>query len=588
MSDLEYASDTSDENYDVMVDMMDDTDDEGASDSGDADVDDDDGKSEDSSSMSDDDAEGARGMRSDAENATRARGSEGNIIRRGLRRFLRRMHGGSEDASPSADDGVVGAGASGVAALRASGPPGSRSDVGMDGVDPDDALREASLERLTAVLHSQLAWRGGSGGTPHTNLDSLIRNREALGSWSPAKRTRVSSTVLPQGAPEVMDLGNSRAYIGHFAEGGNVFVAGFQNQIIRLYEVGHACGLRPWRLRKEIVARALNWTITDTCMSPNQQLLVYSTISPILHVVNINATDSIRSLQNITDLHMPLDFGEGFSEGTFGLWTIKFSHDGKFLLAGSSDYATYLYDVEAQRVVSRAHAHRDDVNTVAFMDDASNVYLSGSDDTMIKVWDRRCAADGVGKAQGILQGHTEGLTHITAKGDGRYFISNAKDQKCKLWDIRAMASKKGQAKKTRVPKFYWDYRWQPYPGNPDKVKHPNDRSLMSFTGHRVLQTLIRCRWSPMETTGQRYIFSGSQCGGLFVYDILSGKKTAEFKFHRSVMRDCDWHPTQPMLASVGWDGSVVRWRNLPDDAPRRSSTDFGNASPTNMTEDMGW
>ena len=117
-------------------------------------------------------------------------------------------------------------------------------------------------------------------------------------------------------------------------------------------------------------------------------------------------------------------------------------------------------------------------------------------------------------------------------------------------------------KKHRTPRFFWDYRWQPYPGNPNKVKHPNDRSIATFTGHRVLQTLIRCRWSPAETTGQRYVFSGSQCGGLFVWDVITGQQVAVYRHHRSVVRDCDWHPHRPMLATVGWDGNVVQWQDL--------------------------
>lgn len=58
----------------------------------------------------------------------------------------------------------------------------------------------------------------------------------------------------------------------------------------------------------------------------------------------------------------------------------------------------------------------------------------------MKVWDRRCdtRGEGLSRAQGILPGHTEGLTYMSPKGDGWYFISNGKDQKCKLWDIRAM------------------------------------------------------------------------------------------------------------------------------------------------------
>lgn len=37
-------------------------------------------------------------------------------------------------------------------------------------------------------------------------------------------------------------------------------------------------------------------------------------------------------------------------------------------------------------------------------------------------------------------GHTEGITYVSAKGDGRYVISNGKDQKLRLWDLRKMRS----------------------------------------------------------------------------------------------------------------------------------------------------
>jgi WD repeat-containing protein 23 len=37
-------------------------------------------------------------------------------------------------------------------------------------------------------------------------------------------------------------------------------------------------------------------------------------------------------------------------------------------------------------------------------------------------------------------GHTEGITYVSAKGDGRYIISNGKDQKLRLWDLRKMRS----------------------------------------------------------------------------------------------------------------------------------------------------
>ena len=54
-----------------------------------------------------------------------------------------------------------------------------------------------------------------------------------------------------------------------------------------------------------------------------------------------------------------------------------------------------------------------------------------------QVWDRR-ALRGTRPA-GVLIGHTEGITHLDPKNDGRYLLSNCKDQTARLWDIRKVA-----------------------------------------------------------------------------------------------------------------------------------------------------
>lgn len=99
----------------------------------------------------------------------------------------------------------------------------------------------------------------------------------------------------------------------------------------------------------------------------------------------------------------------------------------------------FVYDLESQRTILRVDAHSDDVNAVAFADSSSsNLLLSGSDDSFIKVWDRRSLSGQ--RASGTLVGHTEGITFVQPKGDGRYCLSNGKDQATKLWDLRMMVS----------------------------------------------------------------------------------------------------------------------------------------------------
>jgi WD repeat-containing protein 23 len=45
-------------------------------------------------------------------------------------------------------------------------------------------------------------------------------------------------------------------------------------------------------------------------------------------------------------------------ENVFGLWTLQFSHDGRELVAGSSDKSIYVYDLEANKPVLRIVAHK--------------------------------------------------------------------------------------------------------------------------------------------------------------------------------------------------------------------------------------
>ena len=61
----------------------------------------------------------------------------------------------------------------------------------------------------------------------------------------------------------------------------------------------------------------------------------------------------------------------------------------------------------------------------------------------------------------------------------------------------------------------FDYRVTKYP-RPRYANHPQDCSVMSYRGHAVLYTLIRCRFSPAATTGQQYVYSGSADGRIHV------------------------------------------------------------------------
>lgn len=88
---------------------------------------------------------------------------------------------------------------------------------------------------------------------------------------------------------------------------------------------------------------------------------------------------------------------------------------------------------------------------------SSNILVSGSDDNYLKVWDRRSLGDSgrFTRPSGVLVGHTEGVTYVAPKGDGRFVCSNGKDQTCKLWDLRQMYSADAFDKLDRLDVCKW-------------------------------------------------------------------------------------------------------------------------------------
>ncbi|XP_048441844.1 LEC14B homolog isoform X4 [Pyrus x bretschneideri] len=400
--------------------------------------------------------------------------------------------------------------------------PGNAAVHGVgNGQTPNKPLHNlehevAQLTKLRSAPNVRLTQIGPRRRDLPVSTVRMLAGREGNysgrgGRFSSADRCHVLSRYLPVNGPWFVDRRSSRAYVSQFSADGSLFIAGFQ---------------------------------------------VYARMSPIVHMVDVGSSE-VESRANITEIHEGLDFSSGDDGGySFGIFSIKFSTDGHELVAGSSDDSIYVYDLEANKLSLRIPAHSSDVNTVCFSDESGHLIYSGSDDTLCKVWDRRCF-NTTRKPAGVLTGHLEGIAFIDSKGDGRYFISNGKDQTIKLWDIRKMSSSPARTPGLRSSE--WDYRWMDYPPQAKDMKHPSDQSVATYRGHSVLRTLIRCYFSPAYSTGQKYIYTGSHNCCVYIYDLVTGAQVATLKYHKAPVRDCSWHPYYPMLVSSSWDGTVAKW-----------------------------
>lgn len=75
---------------------------------------------------------------------------------------------------------------------------------------------------------------------------------------------------------------------------------------------------------------------------------------------------------------------------SIGVWSLAWSPADSIVAAGTSRPGIILYDLAAERRLTAAACHHDDVNAVAFADAGGNLLVSGSDDSRLFLHDR-CA-----------------------------------------------------------------------------------------------------------------------------------------------------------------------------------------------------
>eukprot|EP00171_Calliarthron_tuberculosum_P017287 IDg17287t1 len=167
------------------------------------------------------------------------------------------------------------------------------------------------------------------------------------------------------------------------------------------------------------------------------------------------------------------------------------------------------------RSVSRATSHHAIANIHALRHTA-------------KLWDMRlvpnhdAARKPLARPCSTFVGHVEGLAHVSSKNDNRFLLTQGKDQCIKLWDVRKATSSDNPSPPPKNRS--WDYRFQPYPGCTHAGLVYQDDSVMTYEGaHETLATLIRAYFSPLHSTGQKYIYTGSNKGHFAIYDVLTGK-----------------------------------------------------------------
>lgn len=417
----------------------------------------------------------------------------------------------------------------------------SSSLASTSAISQDSSNTEEEKQKEEALPDSAVLW----SKSLKRSTFKLLRNREVFTTRNLAGRRKAA--VLRGRVPNKLVSSfsyhehNSRLFCAKFSMDGATFCSASQSGI-------SIVDTETWRQIKYVSDDDTGWSIIDTDYSPRSNLLAYSKWSDDVHVVNTYGTHQLHDPHRI--LNEP---------GRSCIFGVKFSPNNVHLLCGASHGHVVVYDMTTKKPISYIRrAHDDDINSVTYLDDSPFLYVTGSDDSIIKVWDTRTSTKSRDSV-GAFIGHEQGLSCVATKGDGRFVLSNGKDHCMKLWDMRKISNLSAVQDSSRRPRSFFDYRnsnWQR--GRYPRMK--DDHSIMSYSGHKVRQTLIRCNFSPLHSTGQSYVITGSADSEIVVYDALSGEVVRRLSGHGdSVIRDVTWHPDRPEICGASWSGAVLRF-----------------------------
>lgn len=368
----------------------------------------------------------------------------------------------------------------------------------------------------------------------YITFPSIIRKRQYNAAIGSNQRWAINDGFLPNHV-NVVDRGEKIFSCGLYSEDGTKFMSLQQENVIKIYDATTPA----LKCTHEFKCKNEGW-ILDAVFSPCGNYVLYCKC-PGKRVYLYNIEDQVHkhvssALYTKDDLYC-------------GIFPIKFSGDCKMYLSAITDCYICIHDLEIDKQLLFKE-HTGTVYSMAFLEKSSKIFVSGGADTICRIWDIRCLNENRASPVGFLYGHRYDILHIDSKNDGKHFLTNSHDQCAKLWDIRMCREQK------IVDYFLRRYNADAY----DDPIIPEDRSVMTYVGHILQRTLMRCRFSPQFNTGQRYTYAGSADGKVIIYNTNSGKIVKELD-HKNMdcIRDVHWHPHRIEIASSSRDGQLGIW-----------------------------
>lgn len=312
----------------------------------------------------------------------------------------------------------------------------------------------------------------------------------------------------------------------------------FTNEGKNLISASYGGELLLWDVEKRQIINKMDGYTNPTlsvAFSPDDRLLASSNSEGMVYLWDAKDTNNVSTMKHTR-------------------WAncVCFSPDGKTLFSGSTSGTIMLCDVEKRNVIDIISTYSGSIYSLATTSDGKTIAIGSN---TVKLWDIvNC------KEIAELEGHTNYIESVAFSPDNRHLASGSWDNTIKIWDTstyKSVASLKGH---TYVAK---------------SVAYSPDGSMLasgSWDGTARLWDMKTYKeiailddenknpiWAIAFDPKGNMLAVGHHNGTADLWDIESRKVIGTFSRHYSEIRSLCFSHDGKILATSGWDATILLW-----------------------------
>ncbi|KAI9102547.1 WD40-repeat-containing domain protein [Phlyctochytrium arcticum] len=280
--------------------------------------------------------------------------------------------------------------------------------------------------------------------------------------------------------------------------------------------------------------------------------------------------------------------------------SVRYNHDGNYLLTAGSDRTVRLWNPESGLCIKTYEGHGKEVYNICVPPAASDNsrFASCSGDRSVFVWDV-----GTGRPTRRFTGHHQRVNAIAFNAEATVIVSGSYDATVRCWDCRAnsrlpiqvLDHAKDSVESVQILGSYiltgsvdgyirtYDIRMGDVTS--DKVGHPVSSAVYSGDENCVLATCLddtlrlfdkdngellneykghknnSYRLISTLSYTDAHVVSGSEDGRICIWDLVEGDLVKSIAAHERAVTCVAYHPREHRMCSGSVDGKVKVWSN---------------------------